>query len=170
VTPTRLGAGPAVECIYVMQQRRRAYGEVEREVLLGNLKNQQVQWTMLIPKAAGDFCGKRIRLSVLKKYPWGKSVQHPPLSPDEIALLKSILARLPASIAKIEGHFASEITPKDPTFIQHAEKPMIWISREEEQNKGRYGWTFCVGRDDDPEPHLYFEFKRDELVEVYGVR
>ena len=125
---------------------------------------------MLIPKAAGDFCGKRIRLSVLKKYPWGKSVKHPPLSRDELALLKLILARLPASIATIEGHFASEITPHEPTFMEHVEKPGIWISRDPEQNKGRDGWTFCIGRDDDPEPHWYFEFKGSKLVDVYHVR
>jgi len=151
-------------------KHRRSFSETQREALVTNLKNQDVQWTMTIPTAAANFCGKRITLSVLKAYPVSKSYPHAPLSNDEIMLLKLILAKLPAIIALIEERFASGITPNEPTFIAHADKPTIWISRNDQLDKGNDWWTFCVGRDDDSEPQWYFDFKGLQLIDAYHVR
>lgn len=151
-------------------QNRQPLNDAQREALVAQMKDREDQWILLIPRTAGTFCGKRITLSLVKFYPVDDGYEHTPLSSAENALLRLILARLPAIVALIEERFASEITPKEPTFILHASEPMIWISRVEQQEKGNDWWTFCVGRDDDPETHWYFDFRGLQLIDVYCVR
>lgn len=139
-------------------------------MLLTKLENQQDQWTMVIPISSGDFGGKPISLSVLKLHETDEPYEQTRLSQDEILLLESILQNLPSIVSTITNYFSTKITPNEPTFIDHAHEPMIWLSRQDRIDKGIDWWTFCVGRDDDPESHWYFDYRGLKLVDAYFVR
>jgi hypothetical protein len=110
--------------------------------LIKQLKRGKRGWSMTLPEEAGTCLGKRIDVSVRSSLP--PRGGEPPLTKNEVALLKTILANLPKLAARAAKEWEDYGGYDTLNEEYRLSRPRIWIDREEQAGKSAGAWTMVV--------------------------
>ena len=137
----------------------------EANALIKRLKRGRHGWSMTLPEEAGTCLGRRIDVHVFSSVlPRGGE---PPLTDQEIDLLRTILTNLPKLAARAqkawEGYEGECALDEDSRL----ERPVIWIERDKQAGKSAGAWSMIIGIAGS-DYGWNVNFVRTRFKEIYG--